>query len=84
MWNLLLLIFLNFKLYSDYRFWVIVKNKVGSSNFSNVLDMVRILEIGKKIIIEIWLNVILFVYVNELKSFVFVILSIFMFVFMLI
>lgn len=38
----------NLKPYSDYRFRVIAKNKVGSSNPSNASDTVRTLETGKK------------------------------------
>ena len=47
-WNLLPLTLPNLKPYSDYRFRVIAKNKVGSSNPSNASDTVRTLETGKK------------------------------------
>lgn len=47
-WNLLPLTLPNLKPYSDYRFRVIAKNKIGSSNPSNASDTVRTLETGKK------------------------------------
>ena len=47
-WNLLPLTLPNLKPYSDYRFRVKAKNKVGSSNPSNASDTVRTSETGTK------------------------------------
>lgn len=55
-WNLLPLTLPNLKPYRDYRFRVIAKNKVGSSNPSNASDTVRTLETGKKTTTEAWLR----------------------------
>ena len=63
-WNLLPLTLPNLKPYSDYRFRVIAKNKVGSSNPSNASDTVRTLETGKKMTTEAWQNASLLVHVN--------------------
>ena len=46
-WNLLPLTLPNLKPYTDYRFRVIAKNKVGSSSPSNASDTIKTLETGK-------------------------------------
>ena len=47
-WNLLPLTLPNLKPYTDYRFRVIAKNKVGSSSPSNASDTIKTLETGKR------------------------------------